>query len=150
MAAPTGRGRALPDLLLGLVGGAMVVFALVAVVMGRGASEVPAVSPPAVTVLSPAPGGVAPSRLEIVFETDEEILPSPSGWGTGELHLHLALDGQEIMASPDAIEILGAGRYRWVVPGVVPGEHEMRFFWADGAHRVVEGGGSAAVRVRVR
>ena len=144
------RGGSLPDLLLGVIGGAMVVFALVAVTLGRDASEPPVVTPPAVSVLSPATGSASGSRLEIVFRTAEEIHPSPTGWGTGELHLHLSLDGQEIMPARESIEPLQPDVYRWVLPAVPAGEHEIRFFWADGAHRVVEGGGSEVVVVRVR
>lgn len=151
MASARGEpGRSLPDLLLGVVGGAMVVFALVAVVMGRGASDVPVVTPPVVTILAPAEGDSVAGRLAIVFETDREISASPSGWGTGELHLHLAVDGLEIMAAPGSIERLEPGRYRWVVPGVAPGEHEVGFFWADAAHQRLEGGGSETIRVTVR
>ena len=142
-------GWSLPDVLLGVLGGAMVIFALVAVVMGRGASDVPVVTPPAVTILTPVEGEVLQGRLEIVFETDEEIFPSPSGWGTGELHLHLSVDGQEIMAAPEAIVLLQPRRYRWVVPGVTAGDHELRFFWADSTHQRLEGGESETIDVTV-
>jgi cyclic dehypoxanthinyl futalosine synthase len=111
------------DILFGAVGGAMVLIAIVLLLAGgeRDTGAGPAAGAvPAISVQEPVPGAVTTAPLRIVFHVGEEMRAGPTGWGVGELHIHLDLDGREFMPTARDIEPLGGGLYRWTVPRVAP------------------------------
>jgi hypothetical protein len=145
------RGRgSVADLVLGVVGGAMVVLALLSAVFGRESTAAPAEGPPQLTIVAPADQGVVTGRLEILFRPAVPINPGPGGWGTDRFHLHLDMNGRELMPGMDQIQRLPSGDYRWAVGAVPSGLHTLRLFWSDPAHRPVQGGDSESVTIQIR
>jgi hypothetical protein len=151
--AGAGGGRAitLPDRLLGMVGGAMIFLALVLLVTGGPADgETPiAGEPPAIELLAPGPGATLVSPLAVRFRTQEPIAHGPGGWGTRGYHVHLELNGRELMPAPESIRREGGGEYVWDVGRVPPGETRLRLFWSDAEHRPVPDSGTPDVMVRI-
>jgi hypothetical protein len=141
------------DLVLAVVGGAMVVFAIVLLVMGgerdTGAGAV-ATAAPRLAIVHPVPGAEVTSPLTIVFDVGGNLERLPGGWGVGELHLHLELNGREFMPGAREIERLPNGTYAWTLARVVPGDVELRLFWAGPDHAPLESGASAPVRAQAR
>lgn len=147
----TGAGGSVADRLLGLVGGAMILAAVFLLFAGGPEDGAPegAAAAPAIVVVEPAEGARAGTRVPVVFHLDEELTRMPGGWGTGELHLHGAVDGVEFMPGPRDIQRISSGRYRWVFGPLAPGPHSIRLFWSDAAHRPLAEGGAPPVQVRV-
>lgn len=142
--------RTLPDRLLGLVGGAMIVAALAVLLFGgEGDTGQPAAPAPRLSVVAPAAGALVREALVVEFRSDAELRPQPGGWGVGSHHLHLELDGTEYMPAPTDVERLPSGAYRWVLPRLDPGEHTLRLFWSGPDHRPLPDGASAPVRFSV-
>lgn len=141
--------RSIPDRVLGALGVGMMILGLVVLIGGGEEDGVgrPLAAPPAVALVEPTAGATLPGPLVLVFETEEELMPQPAGWGAGGFHLHLQLDDLELMPATADIEPLGSGRYRWTVGRLEPGPHRLRLFWSDAEHRPVEAGASAVVEV---
>lgn len=144
--------RAVPDRLLGLLGAAMLVLALVVLIRGGAEDDGgrPLAPPPAVRLLEPAAGATLDAPLAVVFEVDREMERMSSGWGVEGYHIHLQLDGLELMPASADIEPRGDRTYRWSVGPLEPGEHRLRLFWSDANHAPVEGGESEAIGIRAR
>ena len=145
-------GRSLPDGLLGALGVGMVMLALVVLIRGgeRDGAARPLAAPPAIEMLEPAPGSVLTEPLAVDFRVDGDLVQQPSGWGVAGLHVHLQLDGLELMPSAADIEQLPSGGYRWSVGRLEAGPHRLRLFWSDAQHRPVEAGGSTPVEIEAR
>ncbi len=137
------------DLVLGVIGAGMVLFAVVLLFMGgerdTGGGRVDA---PVITLVQPATGSSIDGPLHVVFGVRGSLERMPSGWGAGELHLHLELNGREFMPGPLDIEPLPNGMYRWTLSALPAGEHEIRLHWAGRDHRAIPEGASMPVRVR--
>lgn len=144
--------RTLSDRLLGILGGAFVLLALVVLIRGgeEDTSRRAAVPPPRIDVISPEGGARVTGPLEIVFRVDADLRHAPSGWGTGDLHLHLLIDGREFMPAASDIERLPSGAYRWSLRALEPGTRELRLSWSDQSHQALAGGGSPAFVVYAR
>jgi hypothetical protein len=144
--------RSLPDRLLGFLGAGMMILALVVLIRGgeEDGGARPLAAPPAVRLVAPAAGVTLTGALEVVFDLDEELQRMPSGWGVEGHHLHLQLDGLELMPGAADIEALEGGSYRWRVGRLEPGVHRLRLFWSDARHAPVEGGGSESIEVRAQ
>jgi hypothetical protein len=142
--------RTVPDRLLGLLGGAMLLLALVVLIRGGESDDGgrPLGPPPAVRLLEPAPGTALTGPLAVVFELDGELRQMSSGWGVEGYHLHLQLDGLELMPAPGDITELPDKGYRWTVGRLEPGPHTLKLFWADASHVRVPEGGSEVVEVQ--
>lgn len=145
-------GRTPQDLILGVIGAAMVVVALVLLVLG-GESDAGSPRPvvaPSLTVAAPAPGSEVEGPVEVVFRAGEELGPKPMGWGTDQLHLHLEVDGQQFMPATGDIRRLPDGSYAWRFAALEPGPHTLRLFWSDAGHQPLAEGASAPLRVQAR
>lgn len=144
--------RTLSDRVLAVLGGAFVLLALVVLVRGgeEDTSRRSAVQPPRIRMISPQGGARVTGPVDLVFEVDADLRPQPSGWGSGDLHIHLRLDGREFMPSPTDIQRLPSGAYRWSIRGLDPGTHELRLSWSDGTHQPLAGGGSPAFQLHAR
>jgi hypothetical protein len=144
-----GRGLDVRDLVLGVIGAGMVVFAVFLLFAGgerdTGGGRVGA---PVITLVQPTAGTAIRGPLHVVFDVRGSLERLPTGWGSGDLHIHLALDGREFMPGPRDIEALPNGMYRWTLPGLPAGEHEIRLFWAGRDHRPMLEGASMPVRVQ--
>jgi hypothetical protein len=140
------------DRALGLVGGAMVVAALLLLLFG-GPGDVgpdPDRPPPGLILLSPADGESVGNPLRVTFRSDEPITQRPGGWGTDAHHVHLTIDGRELMPGPADIRPLGAGRYEWAVGRLSAGELRLRLFWSDASHRPIADAATEEIRVEIR
>ena len=149
---PRRRARTVPDRVLGALGVGMMILALVVAVAG-GAEDGggrPLAAPPAVRLLEPAPGAVLEGPLAVVFAVEEALVPQPSGWGVGGFHLHLRLDGLELMPGAADVDALPSGEYRWTVGPLQSGPHRLQLYWSDASHVAVQGGESAVVEVEAR
>jgi hypothetical protein len=147
---PRRATRTVPDRILGGLGAGMMVLALVVLIRGGtedGGTRPLVTPPPAVELLEPAAGAVIAGSMALLFEVEDELAPQPSGWGVGGFHLHLRLDGLELMPGAADVAPLSSGAYRWNVGPLEPGPHRLQLFWSDQSHAPVEGGESAVVEV---
>jgi hypothetical protein len=139
------------DMALGVVGGAMVIFAVVLLFLGgerdTGAAMPPA-SVPALEVTSPASGAEVVGPLVLEFSSAREMEFGPGGWGVGDLHIHMDIDGRSFMPSGRDIVRQPNGLYRWTT-SLPSGEHSVRLYWAGLDHRALTDGATEPVRVRV-
>jgi hypothetical protein len=103
---------------------------------------------PRLTMVQPTAGALISGPVHFVFDVPAAIEQHPGGWGTGDLHIHLDVNGREFMPSPRDIVRLPSGMYRWTLPGLPPGDHEVRLFWAGPDHRPIAEGASATVPIR--
>lgn len=146
------RGSSGADRLLGAVGGAMVLAAVVLFFFGgdgdTGGAAGAGAPVPSLTLVTPVHGATVGTPLDLHFRSEEEISPRAGGWGTESLHLHLSLDGREFMPGAGDLRRDAAG-YRWTVPGVPAGEHTVQLYWADLDHQRLEEGATPPVLIRV-
>jgi hypothetical protein len=139
------------DRLLGILGGAMVLGALILLLLGgeRDTGARTFATPP-ITMVQPTSGALVTGPVHFVFDVPVEIGQHPGGWGTGDLHIHLEVNGREFMPSPRDIVRLPSGMYRWTLPGLPPGDHEVRLFWAGPDHRALAEGATSTISIRSR
>ncbi len=148
---PRRGSRGFPDRVLGILGAGMLVLAVVVLIRGGAEDGVgrPLAAPPAIELVEPVTGSELAGPLGVVFEVAEELAPQRSGWGVGGYHLHLRLDGLELMPGTADVEALSRERYRWTVGPLQPGPHRLQLYWSDASHVAVQGGESAVVEVTV-
>lgn len=150
--SPPSTGRPVADRVLGVVGGAMILAAVVLLFVGGesdGATGA-AIDAPALEMIQPKHGSpVRTKRLFVVFRSEADLRPKPGGWGTDSLHLHLSLNGTELMPAAGDIERLPDDLFRWTLPRPEAGVHTLRLFWSGPDHRPIPGTGSRAVQVKV-
>lgn len=145
-----GEARPIADRILGLVGGGMILLALLVLVFGGPGDGAAAAegAPPELRILAPADGTILDGPLSVDFTSSAELAPQPGGWGTGDLHVHLRLGDRELMAAGETIRRLPAGAYRWTVGPLPAGEHTLRLFWSGADHRPLTNEGTEPIRVR--
>ena len=145
-----GPARSVPDTVLGVVGGIMVLLALfVAVRGGAGDGAGVPVTAPLLAVVQPTDGSIVEGPLVVQFDVQAEMQPQAGGWGIGGYHLHLHLDGLELMPGPADLRSASSG-YQWVVGPLEPGTHRLQLYWSDEQHRRIEEGASELVVVEAR
>jgi hypothetical protein len=140
------------DWSMAAIAGVMLILAAWLLVFGGPADGAAGViaEPPALTLLTPAAGDEIEGPLVVRFRNeDARLLSGPTGWGTGGYHLHLALNGIELMPAPNDIRFVDDA-YQWTVPNAPTGELTLRLLWSDERHRPVESGASDEIRVMVR
>lgn len=142
--------RSVPDSVLGTLGGVMMLLALF-VLLQSVISGGDGVAPPAplLAIVSPTDGSVVDGPLVVQFDVQATMQAQAGGWGVGGYHLHLHLDGLELMPAPADLRP-GASGYQWVVGPLEAGTHRMQLYWADEHHRRVEEGASEVVVVEAR
>lgn len=144
--------RPILDRVLGLVGGGMILLAIVLMFIGGeqdGASAIP-VATPALDLVQPRHGvTLRTDNLVVVFRVDGELRQLPGGWGTDSLHLHLNLDGTEVMPTAMDIERVSGDLFRWTLPRPEAGLHTVQLVWSGSDHRPVPGSGSRTVQIKV-
>lgn len=128
------------DRLLGLLGGVLVLGAIfLLVVGGEDDTGVAATPAPEISVVSPLDGAAIAGPLDVVFRVPEDMTLQEGGWGIRSHHLHLSLDGVELMPAERDLERLGPGEYRWRVGSVDPGGHALQMLWSGTDHRPIPG-----------
>lgn len=148
--APAEARRSVVDRVYGAIGVVAVLAALGFLLFGSGEDGGGASgAAPALALVSPAAGEVVAQPVAVVFRAPGDLRPGPMGWTDGERHLHLAVDGTELMAGPGDVVRLPDGRYRWTLPSLPAGERTLRLSWSDARHRPLEAGASEPVTVRV-
>jgi hypothetical protein len=138
------------DLVFGAVAVLALVLALVFFVAGE-ADQGSAPPPPRITVVEPASGTAVSGPFAIVFETPARMARDSTGWvAEGRYHLHATVGGAELMAGAADVQAVGGRRFRWLIPGLPPGEHRIRLQWSGPDHRTLREGGSAPFTLLVR
>ena len=138
----------IPDSVLAIVAGAMLLLATYLLFFGgpadNTASALPEV-PPALFLIRPTEGDTV-EAVELEIRSGTPLAPQPGGWGSGGFHVHAELDGREIMPGPTDIRRAPANTYLWSLPPMPGGPHRISLFWSDPAHRRVTGTETAPIR----
>lgn len=127
---------------------ALVVF----VVGGPGDGQASAVASdlPQLSLVEPVNGATVAGPLRLVFSSGgERLMWMPTGWGVGGHHVHVEVNGVEVMPGPSDISPQSGDRYSWVVANAPLGELTVRLIWSDSRHRPVDGGGSDTRSIRL-
>ena len=101
---------------------------------------------PALVIVSPQPGAQTDSPLTVRFRTAAPLSLHPTGWGTGDLHLHARVNGVELMPAAADIE-QAEEEFAWTMATVPKGRVEVRLGWADALHRELAAGASDTVSI---
>jgi hypothetical protein len=146
-------GGTLYDRALGLVGGAMLLAALVLFVFGGrgdgGGTSVGA-GPAQLALSAPGNGAVVSTPLRLTFRTAGAALTStPTGWGVDGHHVHAEINGQEVMPGQKDISRAADDSYVWVLPESPRGDVSVRLVWSDSRHRAVVDGATERIWIRV-
>ncbi|MDQ3308804.1 MAG: hypothetical protein M3497_01615 [Gemmatimonadota bacterium] len=147
-----GSTRSFSDRLLGFVGGGLLLLALAVAInsLVRGNSSEAQLSPAQPLVLAePRNGATVSNPVELLFTTGAALTQTPMGWGAESLHLHAAVNGQDVMPAGPEITSLGSERYRWMLRLPGPGNYTLRLFWSGPDHAPLAEGASEAIRIRV-
>ncbi|CAN5856611.1 hypothetical protein BH20GEM3_BH20GEM3_14610 [soil metagenome] len=116
----------------------------------RGNSSEAQLSPAQPLVLAePRNGATVSNPVELLFTTGAALTQTPMGWGAESLHLHAAVNGQDVMPAGPEITSLGSERYRWMLRLPGPGNYTLRLFWSGPDHAPLAEGASEAIRIRV-
>jgi hypothetical protein len=103
---------------------------------------------PPLRILEPASGDSLNAPLVVRFSTPAGLRLDPRlGWAAGDLHLHLILDGTEIMPAAGDITDHGDGTFAWRVAAARPGPVRLHLTWAGPDHRRIDG---PADTIRIR
>jgi hypothetical protein len=152
-AAAPALGGTIDNRILGVLGGAMLLAALMLFVTGVGdigQGAVEGAGPPRLGLVDPADGAVVTGRLRLVFRVERERLTSmPTGWGVGGHHVHAEINGQELMPAASDISRQAGESYIWMLPELPLGDVSVRLIWSDSRHRPVKGGSSDQISVRL-
>ncbi len=137
------------DRILGAIGGAMIVLALILFV---NALIRPSVTdgPPRLELLEPTSGDIVSQPLTIRFSSTAPLTVQPGGWGVPSFHIHVEVAGVELMPNPNDLRPAAVGEYLWELPTLESGPTTMQLFWADAAHRAVADGSSRTIEIEVR
>jgi hypothetical protein len=98
-----------------------------------GERDSPDNAPPSLQILQPRAGDVVHNPVTVRFRTPADLRLSRGGWAARDLHLHLLLDGRELM--PAAADIVAADTtFAWTLPPLPPGSHRVYLTWAGRHH----------------
>jgi hypothetical protein len=97
----------------------------------RGTRSEPGAVPP-LRIVAPAADTVA-NPVVLEFSTPAPLTLTAAGWTARDMHLHLMLDGVEIM--PAAADITATdSTFLWRLPPLEPGRHTLFLTWAGRHH----------------
>ena len=146
---PGDEERSGADRVFGIVGGAMVLLALVFFVRSLlpGGSDTGPAAVPALTILSPAPGSVVPQPAAVEFDAGTPLVLGRTGWEAQGRHVHLFVGPMEVMAAGRDIQPVRGTVYRWTLPRLPEGETTLRLTWSGADHGSLEEGASPTVPV---
>ncbi len=143
------RSRTIPDRILGLIGGAMIAGAIGLLLFGGARSDGAVGELPALRLVTPVEGDVVQAPLTLTFRSELPLTQGPSGWGTGEFHLHAKVGDLELMPGPSDVIRTADGGYQWTLPWTGGGVKTLRLFWSDANHIPVVGVDQAPISVRI-
>ena len=88
---------------------------------------------PALHILQPSTSDTVVNPLELRFVTPAALSLTAQGWTVNGVHLHLLVDGDELM--PAAADITATdSAYIWRLPVLAPGAHRLYLTWAGRHH----------------
>lgn len=135
---PAGPGHARLPAAAGFVAAGLVILAIgfIAGLLRRGAPD--DVAP--IRILAPASGDSVSAPLLLRFRTPAPLHLDPrQGWMAGDLHLHLVIDGQDVMPAAGDIAAVPGGAWTWQVRGLDAGTRRIFLTWAGRDHRAAAG-----------
>lgn len=146
--------RTLPDRLLGAVGGAMVVGALVVLLFGgegdTGAGAPQLAAAPQLLLVEPGTSDTIAADAPLVFRSARELRLAPAGWGVDSLHVHASINGRDVMPAGPDITRGADGTYVWRLRRLPDGPVRLRLYWSGPDHRPIGAGASEEIGVFVR
>ncbi len=102
--------------------------------------------PPELRILQPRTGDTVAHPVALSFATPAALRLTRAGWTADELHIHLLLDGNEVM--PAAADISASDTsFSWRLPPLQPGSHQVYLTWAARHHGNIESPADTAVFV---
>jgi len=104
---------------------------------------------PSLVVIEPGAGDTIASPAVIRFTAGNDLALGGMGWASNDLHLHIYVDGTEIMPAAADIQDAGDGTFLWTLP-VEPGTRTLQLKWAGLDHGDLDVGASREVEVIVR
>jgi hypothetical protein len=123
------------------------IFLLVRGVASDGSAS--ATDVPVVAILQPEDGTSVSEPVEIQFAVSSRLESREDGWGVGPYHLHLDLNGRELMPGPADLRRLPNGAYSWLLSEVGDGQVSLILRWSDSSHLTIPGAASDSVVVNV-
>ena len=137
--------------LVPFAGGLGILMVAVGVVIGavQTLRPVAGADAPALMLLSPSTGDTVASPVRLRFTAGDRLRLGPMGWASDDLHLHVYVDGREIMPAAADIAAADDGTFGWHLP-LEPGVRRVRLQWAGMDHGAVTAGRSREITVLVR
>lgn len=103
---------------------------------------------PSLVLIEPQAGDTVSSPVVLRFTAGNDLALGGMGWASNDLHLHVYVDGTEIMPAAADIQDAGDGTFLWTLQ-VESGQREIQLRWAGLDHMDVDAGASRAVEVVV-
>jgi hypothetical protein len=98
----------------------------------------PAPELPPIRMLAPRSGDEVANPVTVRFTTPAPLRLSTNGWTAGDLHLHVLIDGVELMSSAVAIQSQ-SDTFTWRLPPLERGGHRIYLTWAARHHANLAG-----------
>lgn len=119
-----------------LIAGAIILALGFLAGQGGGADDLDSV--PGLSVIRPQSGDTVANPVAVEFTTPAALELGPAGWVARDLHLHIMVDGRELMPAAADIEPAGAG-FVWILPPLEPGDRRLYLTWAGRHHGNLRG-----------
>lgn len=103
---------------------------------GGGADDLDGV--PELSISSPQQGDTLTNPVAVEFVTPARLELGPAGWVARDMHLHIMVDGTELMPAAADIQPAGAG-FIWMLPPLEPGARRIYLTWAGRHHGNLRG-----------
>jgi hypothetical protein len=116
-----------------LIAGALLLA--IGYIANRQSSVVGDVAPdlPPLSITAPASSDTVRNPIELRFTTPAQLELTRDGWTADDMHLHLMIDGNEVM--PAATDITAtSGAFVWRLPLLDSGTHRLYLTWAARHH----------------
>lgn len=93
---------------------------------------------PDLSITSPQPGDTLTNPVAVEFMTPASLELGPAGWVARDMHLHIMVDGTELMPAAADIQPAGAG-FVWTLPPLEAGDRRIYLTWAGRNHGNLRG-----------